>query len=62
MKKSDAIKRAGSAANLARILRIHRNAITQWGENLPDARVWQLKAIRPEWFTEPKQPKPKEKT
>ena len=26
------------------------SAISQWGENVPKAREWQLRAIRPEWF------------
>lgn len=35
---------------LAEILGISPSAISQWGEDMPAARVWQLRVIRPEWF------------
>jgi|TARA_R110002126_G_scaffold2772_1_gene15372 DNA-binding transcriptional regulator YdaS (Cro superfamily) len=50
MDKLQAIKNAGSAKNLAQLLGITRAAISQWGDTVPQARVWQLKALRPEWF------------
>lgn len=50
MKTADAIYLAGNATMLADILGISPSAISQWGENLPEARVWQLRVIRPEWF------------
>jgi DNA-binding transcriptional regulator YdaS (Cro superfamily) len=50
MEKLQAIKNAGSAKNLAELLGITRAAISQWGDAVPVARVWQLKALRPEWF------------
>jgi predicted transcriptional regulator len=50
MKKQDAIAKAGSVQALAELLQISRPAISQWGETLPQARIWQLMALRPEWF------------
>jgi DNA-binding transcriptional regulator YdaS (Cro superfamily) len=57
MKTQDAIKHAGSSANLAKLLGITPGAVSQWGEQIPDARIWQLKAIRPRWFKTSKPPK-----
>ncbi|OOH86268.1 Cro/CI family transcriptional regulator [Comamonas kerstersii] len=54
MKKQDAIDRAGSSAALARILGIAPAAISQWGEQVPSARVWQLQVLKPEWFSQRK--------
>jgi hypothetical protein len=50
MDKAQAIQKAGSAMALAKLLGITRQAISQWGDALPQARVWQLKALKPEWF------------
>jgi DNA-binding transcriptional regulator YdaS (Cro superfamily) len=50
MDKVDAIKKAGSAKALAELLGITRAAVSQWGDRVPPARVWQLKALRPKWF------------
>lgn len=50
MTKEQAIKKAGNAMALAKLLGITRQAISQWGAELPQARLWQLKAIKPEWF------------
>jgi DNA-binding XRE family transcriptional regulator len=44
------IKKAGSINKLAAILGITRQAITQWEEEIPEGRVWQLMVIKPEWF------------
>jgi len=49
MTKQQAIKLAGSQANLARLLGITRGAVWLW-ETIPQARIWQLKLLRPEWF------------
>jgi DNA-binding transcriptional regulator YdaS (Cro superfamily) len=49
MDKAEAIKRAGTASELARILGISSAAVSQW-KAIPEARLWQLKAMRPEWF------------
>ena len=51
MNKAQAIEKAGTAMALAKLLGIKRQAISQWGEQLPVARYWQLKVLRPEWFT-----------
>lgn len=51
MDKSYAIQKAGTAMALAKILGITRQAISQWGNKVPEARVWQLKALKPDWFT-----------
>jgi predicted transcriptional regulator len=50
MLKTEAIQKAGSVTNLAKLLRISQAAISMWGENIPQARVWQLKVLKPEWF------------
>ena len=52
MKTQDAIKLAGSGVQLAKLLGITQAAVAQWGEQLPKARVWQLKLLKPEWFTD----------
>jgi transcriptional repressor of cell division inhibition gene dicB len=58
MKTQDAINLAGSPTRLARILGITPSAISQWGETLPKARIWQLQLVRPEWFDTDKKRKP----
>jgi DNA-binding transcriptional regulator YdaS (Cro superfamily) len=50
MDKAQAIHKAGTAMALAKLLGITRQAISQWGDEIPQARLWQLKAIKPEWF------------
>ncbi|GAB3188620.1 Cro/CI family transcriptional regulator [Hydrogenophaga aquatica] len=51
MKTEEAIQLAGSAATLAKILNVTPSAVTQWRDGpLPDLRLVQLYAIRPEWF------------
>ena len=52
MRTNEAIKRAGSKAALAKILGVTRGAVSNFGEYLPEARVWQLRVIRPMWFKE----------
>lgn len=52
MKTKRAIDLAGSQKALAEILAITVSAISQWGEDVPDRRMWQLRVIRPEWFKE----------
>lgn len=56
MKKSDAIQKAGSVKALAELLCISQAAISMWGESIPQARIWQLRVLRPEWFTAPDKP------
>jgi hypothetical protein len=36
------------------MLGIQRQAVSQWGDEIPQARLWQLKVLRPEWFTKSK--------
>ena len=49
MLKQQAIQLAGSQAKLAKLLGISRGAVWLW-KTIPQARIWQLKLIRPEWF------------
>jgi transcriptional repressor of cell division inhibition gene dicB len=50
MDTQQAIEKAGSAMALAKLLGITRQAISQWGDTVPQARLWQLKALKPSWF------------
>lgn len=43
------IVKAGSKAQLARLLGVTRAAISHW-KAIPQARLWQLKVLRPGWF------------
>lgn len=56
MTKEEAIKRAGGKSALARLLGVTPAAISQWGEDVPIMRIWQLKTLRPEWFDKKPQP------
>jgi DNA-binding transcriptional regulator YdaS (Cro superfamily) len=49
MTKEEAIKLAGSQSDLARLLGITRGAVHHW-KKLPQARIWQLKLLKPDWF------------
>lgn len=51
MEKEKAIQLAGGVTALAALLGIKRAAVYQWGNNVPQARVWQLKTLKPEWFS-----------
>ncbi|CNK10028.1 DNA-binding transcriptional regulator DicC [Yersinia aldovae] len=58
MKKSEAIKLAGGKAKLARMLRVTKAAVSQWGEQIPELRELQLdKIIRAEKQSETPQEK-----
>lgn len=50
MKTQQAIELAGSARLLADLLGITPSAISQWDDELPESRCWQLKVLRPDWF------------
>lgn len=50
MKTKRALELAGGTVKLAQVLGITQGAVSQWGENIPQAREWQLRLIRPEWF------------
>lgn len=52
MKAQEAIDKAGSVTALARLLRITPAAVSQWGEQVPELRQYQLRELRPEWFAE----------
>jgi hypothetical protein len=54
MTKDQAIALAGTSMALAKMLGIQRQAVSQWGDEIPQARLWQLKVLRPEWFTKSK--------
>ncbi len=54
MKTQQAIELAGNAASLAKLLGITPSAITQWGENVPEKRVWQMRLLKPSWFRKAK--------
>jgi hypothetical protein len=54
MTKDQAIALAGTSMALAKMLGIQRQAVSQWGNEIPQARLWQLKVLRPEWFTKSK--------
>jgi predicted transcriptional regulator len=53
MTKNDLIKLAGSQCELAKLLGISQPAVSAW-VNVPQARIWQLKLLRPEWFANKK--------
>ena len=55
MKKQDAIKLAGSAIKLAKILGITKGAVSHWGENIPRGREYELRYLKPEWFVKEKE-------
>ena len=50
MKTDNAIKLAGSSTELAAILGITLSAISQWGESVPELRVYKLRELKPSWF------------
>ena len=52
MQTKTAITLAGNATELAEILNITLSAISQWGENIPELRVYKLRELRPDWFPE----------
>ena len=49
MDKQKFIALAGSQSELARILGIKQPSVAQW-KTVPQARIWQLKLLKPEWF------------
>lgn len=50
MKTQHAIRQAGAPKALADLLGITPSAISQWGDDVPQAREWQLRLLKPEWF------------
>lgn len=59
MLTKDAERLAGSRKALCSLLGITSPAVSQWGGVLPEARMWQLKALRPDWFIPSSAPQPK---
>lgn len=41
---------AGGTVALAQIFGISHSAVSQWGDEIPRARVFELMQKRPEWF------------
>lgn len=50
-------KAGGTMQALADLLGISRQAVHRWGPLVPEMRVYQLRALRPSWFTS-KKPSP----
>lgn len=50
MKTQTAIDLAGGVTALAKLLGVSRPAIYQWGGQMPKAREWQLRVLKPDWF------------
>lgn len=49
MTPQELARKAGGVTALAKLLGITRPAIYQW-KTVPQARMWQLMALKPEWF------------
>jgi predicted transcriptional regulator len=49
MTKQELLTKVRNQTELAQILGINQSAISQWKE-IPKARLWQLKVLKPEWF------------
>jgi predicted transcriptional regulator len=49
MTKSELLTKVRNQTQLAELLGIKQSAISQWKE-IPTARLWQLKVLKPEWF------------
>ncbi|HCM6306808.1 TPA: helix-turn-helix domain-containing protein [Salmonella enterica subsp. enterica serovar 6,14:y:1,7] len=45
MKKTKAIELTGSRAKLARLLKVSKGAVSQWGDDIPELRALQLEKI-----------------
>jgi len=50
MNKQKFIALAGSQKELAKLLGINTAAVSQWVK-VPPARIWQLKVLKPSWFS-----------
>jgi hypothetical protein len=49
MTKEELIKLSGTQLALAKLLGISQAAVSAWKE-VPKARIWQLRLLRPQWF------------
>ncbi len=45
MKKTDAINYFGSSIKLAEALGLNKSAVSQWGEEVPELRAFQLERL-----------------
>lgn len=45
MKKNDAINYFGSSIKLAKALGLNKSAVSQWGEEVPELRAFQLERL-----------------
>jgi DNA-binding transcriptional regulator YdaS (Cro superfamily) len=45
VKTSEAVQRYGSKAAIARLLGIKPASVSEWGENVPELRVYQLREL-----------------
>lgn len=45
MKKTKAIELAGGKAKLARMLKVSKGAVSQWGDEIPELRALQLEKL-----------------
>ncbi len=50
MDKQKFIALAGSQRDLAKLLGISQAAVSQW-VTVPQQRIWQLKVLKPSWFS-----------
>jgi DNA-binding transcriptional regulator YdaS (Cro superfamily) len=50
MDKQKFIALAGSQGALANLLGISQAAVSKW-KTVPQQRIWQLKVLKPSWFT-----------
>lgn len=58
MKTKRAIELAGGTTKaLAELFQITPGAISQWGEDLPRGRMYELRVLKPDWFAD--QPPPR---
>jgi DNA-binding transcriptional regulator YdaS (Cro superfamily) len=57
MDKQQAIKLAGSAQALAKLLGITHQAVYAWGSKIPPLQVYRLMDVRPEWFRQVEKPR-----
>lgn len=62
MKKSFAIKQMAGVKALAELLGIERQAIYQWGDNVPELRAYKLRELRPDLFPPEGRPKAQPRT
>jgi predicted transcriptional regulator len=49
MTKQELLKKVRNQTELAELLGIKQSAVSQWKE-IPKARIWQLKLLKPKWF------------